>query len=175
MMFVSCRCRHKAQRFYPFKKAAGKPAPQSCPGAGLPARSSISPKPAANRAPGLSIKLLKFDKHLNKLKFHYFRFPKHSIKLDIAEIIQEIAITTKAILQPIETSATKIKVYNANMLNSKQIIVVIALVFVRLSIIEIPSQAEILPILLSFWYLQDRIQDTHIQDIQQHEPCQDYL
>ena len=32
-----------------------------------------------------------------------------------------------------------------------------------------------LPIPLSFWYLQDRIQDTHIQDIQRHEPCQDYL
>ena len=52
------------------------------------------------------------------------------------EIIQNIAIIIKTILHPLETSATKIKVYKANILSSKQIIVVITFIFVRLSIIK---------------------------------------
>lgn len=47
------------------------------------------------------------------------------------EIIQNIAIIIKTILHPLETSATKIKVYKANILSSKQIIVVITFIFVR--------------------------------------------
>ena len=52
------------------------------------------------------------------------------------EIIQNIAIIIKTILHPLETSATKIKVYKANILSSKQIIVVITFIIVRLSIIK---------------------------------------
>ena len=47
-------------------------------------------------------------------------------------MIQNIAMTTRTILQPLETSTTKIKVYKAKMLNNKQIIVVIAFAFMRL-------------------------------------------
>lgn len=48
-------------------------------------------------------------------------------------MIQKIAIIMKTILHLLETSATKMKVYKANTLNIKHIIVVIALTFVRLS------------------------------------------
>ena len=63
------------------------------------------------------------------------------------EIIQNIAIIIKTILHPLETSATKIKVYKANILSSKQIIVVITFIFVRLSIIKHLNK-------LSFIYLR---------------------
>lgn len=69
----------------------------------------------------------------------YFFFPMYSIKYDIPDTIQNIAIIIKAILQPIETSATKIKVYKANILIIKQIIVVIIFAFVCLSILNTPS------------------------------------
>lgn len=65
----------------------------------------------------------------------HFPLPKYSIKLDTPDIIQKIAITTKVTLHPLDTSAIKIKVYRANILINKQMIVVIVFTFVRLSII----------------------------------------
>ena len=67
-------------------------------------------------------------------KLYYFRFPKYSTRLLIPEIIQDNAMIIKTTFQLLETSTTKIKVYKANTLNNRQIIVVIALTFVRLSI-----------------------------------------
>ena len=55
-----------------------------------------------------------------------FSFPQYSIKLDSPERIQKIAMMINAIRQPLETSATKIKVYKANTLKSKQMTVVIS-------------------------------------------------
>ncbi len=65
---------------------------------------------------------------------NYFRFPKSSIRFEIPEIIQKTAIRIRATRQPLETSATKIKVYRANMLIIKQMIVVAVFTLVRLFI-----------------------------------------
>ena len=67
-------------------------------------------------------------------KLYYFRFPKYSVRLLVPEIIQDSAMIIKTTFQLLETSKTKIKVYKANTLNNRQMIVVIALIFVRLSI-----------------------------------------
>ena len=61
-------------------------------------------------------------------------FQKYSIKFDIPDMIQKITVAIRAILQPIEISATKIKVYKANILTIKQMIFITAFAFICLSI-----------------------------------------
>ena len=82
-------------------------------------------------------------------KLSYFCFPKYSIKLLIPEIIQDNAMMIKTTFQLLETSTTKIKVYKANTLNNKQIIVVIAFTFVRLSTFQ---QPPLILFILSYFY-----------------------
>lgn len=63
----------------------------------------------------------------------HFLGPKYSIKFKIPDRIQKIAMTTKTIRQPVDTSATKRKAYRAKTLKIRQKMVVMTFTFVRLS------------------------------------------